>query len=254
MLANRIALVTGAGSGIGRAVCQKFAKQQAVVVAADARLNAAEETAKLLEQSTEAASTPLNGHRAVQLDVRDSAGVSELFKRLSDVKAIPSIVVNAAGITRDKFMKDMTEEEFDDVIDVNLKGTWLICKAASQLMLENKLEKGSIVNISSVSAKGNMGQTNYAASKAGVEGMTKSIAKELAKFNIRCNAVVPGYIDTPMVQTVPEKLQQILLMLTPMGRMGLPEEVADAILFYASDQSSFVTGTALQVSGGFQMS
>ncbi|XP_023215722.1 estradiol 17-beta-dehydrogenase 8-like [Centruroides sculpturatus] len=148
----------------------------------------------------------------------------------------------------------MTEQMFDDVIKVNLKGTYLVMQAASKLMIQEKVTNGCIVNISSVVGKvGNMGQCNYAASKAGVEALTKSAAKELARYGIRCNAVMPGFIDTPMVSTVPEKVMDNILKQTPLRRKGKPEEIADVCAFLASCKSSYITGEIIQVSGGLYM-
>lgn len=162
--------------------------------------------------------------------------------------------MNCAGITRDTRMINMTEEMFDDVIKVNLKGTYLMSQAISKLMIENKVESGSIINISSVSAKiGNFGQCNYAASKSGVIGLTKTIAREMAMYNIRCNAIMPGFIDTPMVQKVPDKVLDKIIEEIPLKRFGTPEEIADTCVFLASRRSSYITGSVIQVSGGLFM-
>lgn len=150
-------------------------------------------------------------------------------------------------------MMKLTEEDFDKVVNVNLKGTWLLNKAVGKAMLTDKVP-GSIVNISSLVGKtGNIGQTNYAASKAGVIGITKSMAKEMGKFNIRVNAVLPGFIETPMTETVPENLMQMTKLLIPLGRLGNPEEIANTCAFLASDKSSYITGATIEVTGGLFM-
>ncbi|KAH9370481.1 hypothetical protein HPB48_020559 [Haemaphysalis longicornis] len=203
-LAGRLALVTGGGSGIGRP----------------------------------------QEHRAVEVDVGNSDSVSSLFAEIKKAYSAPvSIVVNCAGILRDSFLIDMTEEAFDDVLKINLKGTYLVTQAAAREMVTSAVPQGAIVNISSIVGKtGNMGQCNYAASKAGVVGFTKSVALELAKHNIRCNAIMPGFIETPMVASMPEKVLAKILPRVPMGRVGKPEELASAVLFLCSPASSYVTG------------
>lgn len=248
-LVGRVAVVTGAGSGIGRAVCNGLAKLNVTVVAADINAENAKQTIAGLPENS------ASGHLAFGVNVTKRPEVESLFKAMFDaLKKPPTILVNCAGITRDAQLVDMTDEQFDEVIAVNLKGTFLPTQIACRLMKEHKVPEGSIVNVSSISGKvGNFGQVNYAATKSAVVGFTKSVAKELAKNNIRCNAVLPGFIDTPMVASVPEKITMIMNMLTPMGRQGKPEEVADAIIYLASPQSSYVTGTTIEVTGGLFM-
>lgn len=247
LLTGRLALITGGGSGIGRAVCIALAKEGAKVIVSDIDGDAAETTVKKF----------LGGNKHVfkHVDVTSADSVTQLFTQVKEeCGAAPQILVNCAGITRDAFMLKMSEKMFDDVISVNLKGTYLMTQAASHLMVQEKVPDGSIINVSSVVGKvGNMGQCNYAASKAGVEGFTKSVAKEMAKYGIRCNAVMPGFIDTPMVATVPEKVIDAMKKQIPLGRMGKPEEIADACMFLASPRSSYITGTIIQVSGGLYM-
>lgn len=246
-LAGRLALVTGGGSGIGRAVCKALSSEGARVIAADKNKEGAVATISELPGSGE--------HSAVEVDVGNSDSVSSLFAEIKKTYNAPvSIVVNCAGILRDSFLIDMTEEAFDDVLKINLKGTYLVTQAAAREMVSSAVPSGAIVNISSIVAKtGNMGQCNYAASKAGVVGFTKTVALELAKHNIRCNAIMPGFIETPMVATVPEKVLAKILPRIPMGRIGKPEELASAVLFLCSPASSYVTGSVLEVTGGLYM-
>lgn len=246
-LIGRIALVTGSASGIGRSVCQLFAKQGATVVAVDVQEKANMETlASLL---------PGNNHCALTADISKPASVNELFEKIKDsFSAAPTVVVNSAGIIRDNLLVRATEENFDEVIAVNLKGTYLVTQAAAKMMLSEKVDCGSIVNVSSIVGKGgNIGQCNYAASKAGVIGLTKSASKELSRFNIRVNAVLPGFINTPMTDWVPEKVLQGIMKLIPMRKLGQPEDIAEACLFLASKNSAYITGACLEVTGGLNI-
>ncbi|XP_054718069.1 estradiol 17-beta-dehydrogenase 8-like [Uloborus diversus] len=246
LLKGKTALVTGGGSGIGRAVCLTFAKEGATVIATDINDDAAKETIQTAEDAVK--------HFAQSVDVSNSESVESLMSKIKQSCPIPDVLVNCAGITRDTFMLKMTESMFDDVIKVNLKGTYLMTQAVSKLMIDTKVDDGSIINISSVSGKiGNVGQCNYAASKAGVEGLTKTVARELATYNIRCNAVMPGFIDTPMVATVPDKVIERIKSEIPLKRLGKPEEIADVCVFLASRRSSYITGSVIQVSGGLFM-
>ncbi|KAI9565676.1 hypothetical protein GHT06_009468 [Daphnia sinensis] len=247
LLSGRLALVTGGGSGIGRAVCHVLAREGARVVVADLNSIAAEETKKHLDD--------IGGrfeHLALPVDVSVGRSVQSLIVDIrGKFNAAPSIVVNSAGITRDNFLLKMDENSWNAVMNVNLKGTFLVTQAAAAAMLDDKVPKSSIINIASIIGKtGNVGQCNYAASKAGVEAFTRTVSKELAKYNIRCNAVLPGFIETPMVHSVPDKVKEKFKALIPFGRMGLPEEVAEVVLFLASDRSSYVTGNCIEVSGG----
>ncbi|XP_033124270.1 estradiol 17-beta-dehydrogenase 8-like [Anneissia japonica] len=247
-LAGRLALVTGGGSGIGRSICEVFARNGASVVVADISVDNASQVANNLATD----SGPDIKHHSCSVDVGDSNAVKQMVKEtMSLYGRAPCIAVNSAGITKDSFMVSMEESSFDEVIRVNLKGTFLVTQAISVAMLEQGVERGSIINLGSISGKvGNIGQCNYAASKAGVEGLTKSAAKELALHGIRCNAVLPGFIKTPMTETVPEKVVSMMKKMIPAGRMGEPSEVAEACLFLASDQSGYITGTTIEVTGG----
>lgn len=200
MFANRIAIVTGAGSGIGRAVAARLAAENSRLILADWNLKGVQETHEKLPNP--------KSHYSIQLDVSKSdqvkAKLDEALRHFGP-NEVSTMLVNCAGITRDGWMVEMKDDQWDSVIDVNLKGTFLTTRYVCQKMIEAK-QSGSIVNISSVSAKiGNLGQANYVATKAAVEGFTRTVAREVGKFNIRCNTVMPGFIDTPMVETVPEK-------------------------------------------------
>ncbi|XP_037573752.1 estradiol 17-beta-dehydrogenase 8 [Dermacentor silvarum] len=252
-LSGRLALVTGGASGIGEAVCQVLAEDGAVVVVADKQLEAARKVAGSLPGDAR--------HQAVYLDVGDSASVKQLFNNIKCAyEALPlSAVVNCAGIGCLAPILDCSDEHFDDVIRVNLKGTFLVTREASRYMLRSgqPMPEGgaSIVNVASIFGK--TGQEScgaYAASKGGVVALTKSAAQELAAHGIRCNAVLPGWIETPMTAGVPEAWKAATITLTPLGRTAQPREVAETIkLLCSPTSSSFVTGAAVEVSGGWRM-
>lgn len=242
---GRVALITGAASGIGRSVCQLFAREGARIIAVDIQEEANMETLKSLAQGN---------HCAMTADISSVASVNEIFTKFKQFNAVPTVIVNSAGITRDNILLRATEEDFNEVIAINLKGTYVVTQAAAKMMLSEKVEHGSIVNISSIVGKGgNIGQCNYAASKAGVIGLTKSASKELSRFNIRVNAILPGFISTPMTDAVPEKVLQKMLKFIPMQRFGQPQEVAETCLFLASKRSAYITGACLEVSGGLNI-
>ncbi|XP_015433671.1 PREDICTED: estradiol 17-beta-dehydrogenase 8 [Dufourea novaeangliae] len=245
MVAGKLAFVTGAGSGIGKEVCRILARQGAKVVATDRNLQAVEETVESLNDSKQ--------HLALNLEVSDAASVKEAFTNaINKYSRPPTIIVNSAGITRDQFILKMSEKELDQVLNVNLKGTFLVMQTAVQRMIEAQASKdGSIVNLSSISGKaGNIGQANYAASKAGVIALTQTACYEFGQFGVRVNAVLPGFIQTPMTETVPDKVQQLVIKKISLGRMGKPEEVAEVITFLASSKSSYVSGASIEVTGG----
>ncbi|KAH8361067.1 hypothetical protein KR200_011410, partial [Drosophila serrata] len=237
--------VAGAGSGIGRATCRLLARDGAKVIAADRNLQAAQQTAQELGSDRSA---------ALEVDVSSSKSVqSAVTEALKAFQVAPSIVVNSAGITRDGYLLKMPEKDYDDVYSVNLKGTFLVTQAFAKAMIEGKLSGGSIVNLSSIVAKmNNMGQANYAATKAGVISFTEVASKEFGKFGIRVNCILPGYIDTPMVAVVPEAIKQQVVQRCPLGRLGQPEEIAEVIAFLASPKSSYVNGAAIEVTGGLK--
>lgn len=171
-----------------------------------------------------------------------------------DYQRYPCISVNCHGVTRDDFIVKMSEEQFNEVIDVNLKGTFLMIQAAARGMIESKVVDGSIVNIGSISGKvGNLGQVNYVASKAAIEGMTRTCAKELAIYGVRCNVILPGFIQTSMLSTVPSKLINKFTSAIPLRRLGNSDDVANAVYFLTSPQSSYITGASLEVTGGIFM-
>ncbi|XP_034840868.1 estradiol 17-beta-dehydrogenase 8 [Maniola hyperantus] len=251
LVAGRLALVTGAGSGIGRAACQVLSREGATVIAADKNYDAALETIKK-HIALASGYSDASEHSAMEVDVSEPKSVQNLLQViLAEYKVPPKIVVNSAGVTRDNWLLKLSQEDYDSVMNVNLKGTFLIMQTFAKAMTESSIQ-GSIINISSIVGKyGNIGQTNYSASKAGVVAMTQSAAKELGKFNIRVNAILPGFIDTPIIKTVPEKVKEHMLKLVPLGRLGDPIEIAEVITFLSSDKSSFINGASIDVTGGF---
>ncbi|XP_049607533.1 (3R)-3-hydroxyacyl-CoA dehydrogenase isoform X1 [Syngnathus scovelli] len=249
-LVSRLAVVTGGGSGIGRAVCQRLASEGASVVVADINEASANETLQSLPSDLRG-----QAHMAAAANVASKESVKTL---LTSIQARyfqpPSVCVNAAGITLDNFLLDMEEEDFDKVVQVNLKGSFLVIQAVAQALVACGATKGSIITLGSIVGKvGNIGQVNYAASKSGVQGLTMTAAKELSRFGIRCNCVLPGFISTPMTDAVPEKVISKMKALIPLRRMGEATEVADVCAFLASDDSRYVTGTSLEVTGGLFM-
>ena len=245
-LTGRTAVVTGGSRGIGRAVCLELAARGANVVLCYAGSEAAaQETAAACEQLGAKA-------LALRCDVSDAQAVKAMMKQAVSAFGRIDILVNNAGITRDGFLLMMKEADFDAVLDTNLKGTYLCLRAVVHTMM--KQGYGRIVNISSVTGlRGNAGQANYAASKAGVIGLTKSAARELAFKNITVNAVAPGFIETDMTAALPQENRQALLAQIPAGRLGQAQEVARAVAFLASDDAAYITGQVLAVDGGMAM-
>lgn len=245
MLKGQTALITGAGSGIGRACAVMLAKNGAnVVIVYGSNEAAAKETEKLCKQENGAVET-----LCMKADVANPEEVDQAFDTAKKTFGRIDVLVNNAGITRDNLLLRMTQEEFDDVIETNLKGTFCCMKKAARIMLRQKY--GRIINISSiVGLRGNPGQINYSASKAGVVGMTKSLAKEMGAKQITVNAVAPGMIKTKMSDSMNEDVHEAMLATVPLGRIGEPEDVANAVLFFANPASSYVTGQVLCVDGG----
>lgn len=243
---GKTALVTGGSRGIGRAICLELAKGGANIVLCYAgNAEKAEQTAADCEALGVKA-------LAVRCDVSDAADVKNLVDTAIKTFGRIDILVNNAGITRDGLLMTMKEEDFDAVLDANLKGAFLCMKAVSRPMMKQRC--GRIVNLSSVvGLRGNAGQVNYAASKAGVIGMTKSAAKELASRGITVNAVAPGFIDTDMTAALSDTVREAMLKTIPAGRLGAAEEVAKAVAFLASENAAYVSGQVLAVDGGMSM-
>lgn len=241
-LENKVSIITGGGRGIGEATAKKFASEGAIVVVTDLNESDINNT---VEEIT------ATGGKAIGIvsNVADREQVSELIQKVVDQYGRVDVVVNNAGITADSTLVKMTEEQWDRVIDVNLKGVFNMGQAAAKVMKEQN--GGVILNASSVvGLYGNFGQTNYAATKWGVIGMTKSWAKELGKNKVRVNAVAPGFIMTPMTEKMPEKVLDMMKGKSVLGDLGLPEDIANAYAFLASDEARFITGTVLSVDGG----
>ena len=241
LLDGRTAVITGAAQGIGFAIAQRFVAENAKVVLGD-----------LDPAATEAAAKALGGGDVavgVRCDVTDGDEIDALLATALDTFGALDIMVNNAGITRDATLRTMTEDQFDQVINVHLKGTWQGTRKAAAIMRERK--SGAIVNMSSISGKtGAVGQTNYSAAKAGIVGLTKAAAKELAHHGVRVNAIQPGLIRTAMTAALPQKAWDQKMSEIPMQRAGEVSEIASVALFLASDLSSYMTGTVLEVTGG----
>jgi 3-oxoacyl-[acyl-carrier protein] reductase len=244
-LTGKVALVTGAAQGIGRAIALLLAQNGADIVISDVNLEKAEETSKEIEGT---------GQRvmAIRGDVSNVEEVEQMVQAILNRFGHIDILVNNAGIARDKLILRMTEEDWDAVLGVNLKGTFNCTKAVVRHM--SKQRSGKIISIASVVGEmGNAGQANYSASKAGVIGFTKTIAREFAQRGINVNAIAPGYIETAMTDALSEKAKEELKRLIPLDRLGRPEDVAEAVLFLVSESASYITGQVLNVNGGIYM-
>lgn len=236
---GKVAIVTGGARGIGRQIVETFAHEGAKLIYS-------------LDMGTGEYELPNVRH--VQLNVTNRDQVAKFVEEVKNELGTIDVLVNNAGITRDALIQKMTEDMWDAVINVNLKGVFNLTQAVAPIMMENG--KGSIVSISSVvGVYGNVGQTNYAATKAGVIGMTYTWAKEFTRKGaaVRSNAIAPGYVETEMMATVPDKVLQPIREKTPLGRLGKPQEIANAVLFLASDESSYVNGHVLEVTGGLRL-
>ncbi|MEI6512945.1 MAG: 3-oxoacyl-[acyl-carrier-protein] reductase [bacterium] len=241
-LEGKVALVTGAGRGIGRAVAIKLAQEGADVVCISRTQKNADSVAQEVREQ---------GRKAIAagIDVADSEAVDNLLSDVMKEWSRVDILVNNAGINRDSLLVRMKDEDWDSVLDTNLKGAFICARAAAKVMMKQRY--GRIVNVTSiVGLSGNAGQVNYSASKAGLIGLTKSIARELGSRNITCNAIAPGFIETDMTAELNEEMRKKIVQNTSVGRLGTPEDIAGAVLFLCSDESSFISGQVISVDGG----
>ena len=254
MLTGKLALVTGASSGIGAKVAKIFAQQGATVVLSDFK----NDFTSVLSEIDSVDKRISKNHLTHVCDVRSSADVNKLFETIKEKYSTPvNIVVNSAGIARENMFINVLEEEFDTVLDTNLKGAFLVSQAAIRDLVNNfknvKLASdksyGSIINVSSINGKiGASGYSSYSASKAGLEGLTRTLAREYGRYQIRNNVILPGMIDTPMIAK--ETRQKQIIAATPLGRLGNAEDIAKLCLFLASDESSFINGSSIDINGG----
>jgi len=244
-LAGKVAIITGAGRGIGYATAMKFGREGATVITCDINADQAQQAAHdVVEAGGEA--------MGFQIDVRDPESLATMVGQVVARYGRIDCLVNNAGIVQDSTLKNMTEEQFDSVIEINLKGVYNCTKAVVDVML--KQSSGVILNASSiVGLYGNFGQTNYAASKFGVIGMVKTWARELGRKGIRANAVCPGFVSTPILGKIPEKVLKALEERVPLGRLAYPEEIANTFAFLASDEASYINGAVIEVSGGLTL-
>ena len=243
---NKTVFVTGGSRGIGKEVALKFAENGYNVVIN--YVSSKTDVESLRSEFEDKGVKTL----IMQADVTDKTAIEELVKKAIEEFGAIDVLVNNAGITRDNLLMRMSEEEFDKVIEINLKGTYIVTKAVTKYMMKKR--KGSIINLSSVvGVAGNAGQCNYAASKAGIIGFTKSIAKELASRNIRLNAVAPGFIETDMTAVLSDEVKENIHNQIPLKRMGTAKEVANLIYFLGSDESAYITGQVINIDGGMVM-
>lgn len=244
-LKDKVALITGAANGIGLTAAEFFVKEGAKVAMADFNAELGEKRAQELREKGYEVSF-------FHVNVAQRSSVDEMVEKVREVYGNIGVLINNAGITKDGMLSKLTVEDFQAVLDVNLTGVFHCTQAVLPSMIENG--KGKIINTSSVSGVyGNVGQTNYAATKAGVVGMTKTWAKELGRKGINVNAVAPGFIETGMTAKVPEKILDQMKQMVPLARLGKPEDIANAYLYLASDESNYVNGTVLHVDGGIMM-
>ena len=243
---NKVAFITGASRGIGYAIAEALANDGVDIAGIDINISELQSAMKVLGDNTGRSTL------AVQADVGDFASMENAAAEVNKVFGKINILVNNAGITRDNLILRMKDSEWDDVIRINLTGTFNCTRAVIKGMVKNRY--GRIISIASiVGLMGNVGQANYAASKAGIIGFTKSIAREYANRGVTANAIAPGFIETDMTRKLPEDVKKILLSQIPMGKLGMPEDVADAVRFLASDEAKYITGQVINVNGGMYM-
>ncbi len=244
--AKRTILVTGGSRGIGRGICKAFARpENRIYFNYSSAAGAAVETERLVAEAGGSAT-------GLQVNVADEKEVAEFVGRALDETGRIDVLVNNAGITRDGLIVRMKSADWDDVLNINLKGTFNCIKAVTKTMMKQR--SGRIVNVSSVvGMSGNPGQANYVASKAGIIGLTKGVAKELASRGITANVVAPGYVDTDMTTGLADKAKEMMISQIPLGRVGTPEDIAAAVVFLASDEAAYITGQVIQVNGGMYM-
>ena len=244
-LAGKVCIITGAGRGIGKATALKFATEGAKVIVCDVTPEWIDETVREIRDADGEA-------MGFVVDVRDRESIARMVQSVVATYGRIDCLVNNAGIVRDAQLKNMTDEQFDQVIDINLKGVYNCTKAVVDVMLRQ--QSGVILNTSSVvGLYGNFGQTNYAASKAAVIGMVKTWARELGRKGIRANAVCPGFIQTPILSSMPDRVLAAMEEKVPLGRLGRPEEIAATFAFLASDEASYINGAVIEVSGGMSL-
>lgn len=245
MLENQIALVTGASRGIGQAIALQLGQNGATVIGTATSQNGADAISQYLQEAG------IKG-MGIALNVNDMIQLNDVIEKIKAKFGDISILVNNAGITRDNLLVRMKDDEWDDIIETNLKSVFRLSKAVLRAMMKARF--GRIINISSVvGAIGNMGQANYAAAKAGIFGFSKSLAREVGSRNITVNSIAPGFIDTDMTRALSEEQQQSLVQHVPLGRLGRPEEIASAVVYLASPAAGYITGSTLHINGGMYM-
>jgi len=235
---KQIAIITGAAKGIGKAIAQRMINDNYMTILADVDKKNGEVLAKKLGSFA----------KFIACDISNEKEVNRLFKTVANEFGHVDVVVNNAGIIRDNVIWKMPVENFDEVIEINLKGTWLMCKAAGTLMRKQK--RGRIINIASRAWLGNIGQSNYSASKAGVVGLTRVLALELGKYGVLVNAIAPGLIDTPLTQNLSNEVRENLIQVQPIKTIGKPEDIANTVSFLSNENTKFITGQTIYVDGG----